>query len=221
MKLVANFLPGEIVIEEGSVSSLVIENQGLFFKIVNCLYEQCKGEEGAIILSDNKGILKISKNVELITTLVPFEINEKRLLSKISDQIEKEALNETFFQTTMGLLAQIENYLGNLVDFLPCSIDFSEISISSMIKACGMMIKDDSESMLEKVLNYISLVRDILGERLFIFVNLKSFFSDKEMHQFLNMAIDRKACILLIDNMEKILLDGEKRLIIDQDLCII
>lgn len=72
---------------------------------------------------------------------------------------------------------------------------------------------------LERLIDYMELVREFERDKLFVYVNLRSFFSDEEIERFLRTALDHGYRILLIDaqSHEKLLL--ENRVTVDNDLC--
>ena len=65
----------------------------------------------------------------------------------------------------------------------------------------------------------MTLVRELDKEKLFVFVNLRSWFLDEEVESFMQTALSHKFNVLLLDNREYTRLPGEKRTIIDRDLC--
>jgi len=72
---------------------------------------------------------------------------------------------------------------------------------------------------IEKLIDYMSLVRDLEKEKLFVFVNMRSWFTEEELALFVNTVLAHKFHILLIDNCEYPKLKQEKRFVIDRDLC--
>lgn len=221
MKLVTDLFTGDIEIETDMVSSVIIENPHVFMQLLKNIYNSVNSESDNIILSDNNSIIKASKYIEFITSYIPFDINEKRLINKINSLLEKEALNEIYFNDTMSILTSIEEFVGKLADILPCMIDYSNINISSLIKMSGITIYDDSNSDIERIFNYMILVRDLIGEKLFIFVNMNSFFLPEDIQLFINTVIAHKFYVLLFDGNEYDKLDKTRRIIIDKDLCVI
>jgi len=221
LKLVAEFLPSTIEVVEGEVTSIVIEHKPTFLQFLQELYAQLNGSDGCIFLSENGRPLKISKNVELITSFIPFNLNEKRLITKINSLLEAEALDAEHYYQTMELLANIEKYVNSLSDFFPFNISCSGINTTSMIKMADISIEEDSATKIERVLNYMLIVNDLLGERLFVFINMSMFFSDEDMQGFIFTCNMHKYKVLLIDGVETTEYNGIRRMIIDCDLCII
>ena len=221
MKIITDLFTGEINIETDCITELIIENPNIMYRFINQLYNSINGEEEDLVLSNDNNILKTSKNIELVTTFIPFDINEKRLITKINALLEKEAVNELHYYETMNLLASIEKYINYLSEVLPCNIDYSSINISSLIKMCGVSIADDSLSVIERIYNYMNLVRDLLGEKIFVFVNMHSFFSNNDIQSFVDTVTSHKFYTLLIDSNEYDNIKKVRRIIIDKDLCII
>ena len=200
MKLTCDYFDGVIEIEEGIPFVLVLEKPELFLKFVKDIYMQTTGKDGEIVFSENGILIKPSKKVELISTFVPFDINEKRLLNKLNGLIEKEALNEDNYERTMKLMAEIERFVDDVAGFFGFSLNYTGVSVNSLLKMCGAEIEDDSNSEIERVLNYMSIVCDLLGEKLFVFVNMRTFFSEQEMNEFTKMVALRKYYVLQLEN---------------------
>jgi CRISPR type II-A-associated protein Csn2 len=67
----------------------------------------------------------------------------------------------------------------------------------------------------------MSIVQDLLGEKLFVLVNMSLFFNSNDLQSFINTVNVYKYNVLLIDGVDMVKLNGVRRLIIDKDLCII
>lgn len=221
MKIVTDLFDGTIVVDEDMVTSFVIENQRMFRAFLTELHAELNGDDTGFVLSDDDRIIKVSAKAEIISTFVPFFINEKRLLNKICSMVEKEALSEEYFGDTMKLLAELERYMGRLTDALPCSVSFDTITVSSLVKMCGISIDDDSESEIERVFNHLMLVRELLGDKLFVLVNMRTYFDDDDMQRFINTVVVHKLYVLLIDGYAYDKLDNMRQVVLDRDLCLI
>ncbi|MBR0145566.1 MAG: type II-A CRISPR-associated protein Csn2 [Eubacterium sp.] len=222
MKIAADYLPGIINIRESEVFSLVIEHKELFLHVVQDLYLQIStGMEGELILSKNDKVIKPSKRVELVTSFIPFDLNEKRLISKINSILEERALDENNYHVTMSMLANIERFANHLSEDFPLTLVCNGITPAGLVKMFNISIEDDSSSNIERILNYMSIVNDLLGDKLFVFINMTLFFSDDDMQGFITTCNMHKYSVLLIDGIDCKRYDGISRLIIDKDLCTI
>ncbi len=84
------------VFETGSdfVNTLVIENQGLFCRIIEDFQNQINGFAGKGVLSTDDKVMPMNKYLVVFSQFVPFEINRKNLISKICSAIEAKAIKE-------------------------------------------------------------------------------------------------------------------------------
>src|SRR5699024_12578354 len=76
------------------------------------------------------------------------------------------------------------------------------------------------DSFLEKILDYITIYRDIFKVNIFIFLNLKTYLTKEEYIEFYNYICQKKIFILNIEtkqNKERYKWENTK--IIDEDLC--
>lgn len=93
------------------------------------------------------------------------------------------------------------------------------ITEKQFAKSVGITLRDDYPDALERLLDYMELVRCYERNKLFIFVNLRSYFPDDSIQRFLQTAMGHQYTLLLVDAWEHPRLPEERRLIIDKDLC--
>lgn len=220
MRFVCSYFDEAICIDDGYINSIVIENQNVFRGLIEDISIQIDGLEGDSVLSEDNTLCSFAKKCELITEFVPFDINKKTLLNNIVNTMEKTAVNEQFYIKTQELLAQIENYIYELAFENDYDIECSKTTIASVLKAIGIVWKDDYVNTLEKIIDYIELVNDFSVGKLFITVNMRSYFSDDEINLFAKTIIEHNIKLLMIENTEYDMFENEKRLIIDKDMCI-
>lgn len=204
---------------EEKVNSLVIENPKLMYTICYDLYNQILGNAGKSVISSEDKVLDVSKNVELINHFVPFEINSKALLSKLSSRFEGIAVGSDFFEKTMQELSNLEKYLYDISDCLTGNIVFSKLSVASLLKASGLEFENAYDNLAEKVIDYMELVREYDKDKLFILVNFRSFISDEDAYHFIDTVKRQLYNVILIEGYEHKLLLNEKRYLVDEDLC--
>lgn len=200
--------------------SIIIENKKVLYEILCDIKQQLDGGDGAIVLSEDNRVLDISKYAELLTQFIPFEINQKSLLNKVMVRFQQVAMDEQHYCVTSELLSTIESYLLDLSVELTGNLKFVKTGWDSILKAIGVEFEDDYNSLAEKILDYLELVREYDKEKLFITFNLRSFIPDVEMRDFLKDIMARNYQIIMIESSEYAILDGEKRYIIDENLCV-
>lgn len=219
MKLMLPFFSAPICFEENILNSVVIENQKHFREIVNDIRCQIDKSDGDIVFSKNDTPLNMAGNVEIISEFLELDLNCKNLLSKVQNIMEKTALDEQHYMETQEILASIEHYVHKLSFSCPCDVECGKLTVSNLLKMTGLRFAVSYRSHIEKLLDYMSLVRDLDRDKLFIFINMRSWFTDEEMELFVRTVLAHKYQILLMDNCEYPKLEAEKRVIIDRDLC--
>lgn len=135
--------------------------------------------------------------------------------------MQKLAMDEEHYYKTSELITLLESYLLDLSVELTGNIELSKITWENTIKAVGVEFADNYDSLAEKILDYMELVREYDSERIFITLNLWSYISDNEMNKFVNDVVVRGYKLLMLENTEYPIIDHEKRYIIDADKCII
>ena len=221
MKLAIPFLDEAIEFNDDCLNTLVIEEQRAFRHIVQDIVNQTSGEEGESILSDNGKICLFSKRCEILSTFIPFEMNKKSIINHVLAVMERTALDEENFIRSQELLAQIEAFVYDLSLECDCELEFSKINIPSLLKTIGVAVKEEYDSLIEKIVDYMQMLCGFMGDMLFVTVNMRSYFTDDEISLFSDTVIGHKINVLMIENQEYPLLQQEKRIIIDKDICII
>ena len=82
MKMVHPDFVFQIELLENRINEIIIEDPACMGRYTRGLYEQCNGSEGAFVLSDDIDILNISKHCIIVTDLISFELNKKKLLNE-------------------------------------------------------------------------------------------------------------------------------------------
>lgn len=208
--------------KENKVNTLVIENRPLFSRLIKDIYFSINGNDGKSVLSSDYTPIPMSKNAELITNFIDFDINTKPIISKIISALEKISVDETNYAQTQMLMGEIENTINKWSFELPCDVVPTKVTPSTILKAAGLEIRDTYKPPFgegEKILDYMELVREFEKDKLFITVNMRSFFDDAFMETFMNSVLVHQYKVLMIENKAYDKLNSEKRFTIDEDLC--
>lgn len=201
------------------VNAVVVENPDFYRHLLCDLYDQMQGAEGKFVLSDKGKTLPIAKWVELVDNCVHFELNRKSLLTRICAAMEQTAVSDSFFLKTAELLGMLESYVDALAFELPGDIVCEKCTVSGILRGVGISLRDDYKDPLERLFDFVELVREFDRDKLFVLVGLRSFFSDDQAEAFLKTVLDHRYHVLLLDCIAREKLLHEKRLTIDIDLC--
>lgn len=219
MKLVYENMEHIICFDEGYVNELIVENRRMFFEMVNGISLQADGSEGGFVLSKRENPIEFSKNADVIVQFAPFNLNRKNLLSKLHTYLEQKSLQAEFYEKTTDLLVKLESYIFELAEEMPYDVDCKKIAIGPVIRALSPEFDEFNKTTLEKIFAYMELTRALDRERLFVMVNMRTYFSDEEMQRFVESVVLHDFKVLLLESTSFSALANTKRYVIDEDLC--
>lgn len=221
MKLVHMEYPFYIEFEENKANILSIENTNVFTKVLKSFMEQTEGKEGDFVLSEGIKELRMDKKADLILSPLVVDINQKKIINKISSVLNTAAQNEMTVET-MELNGAVQKYLSCLAEYSPFDVDFKDdIDIAGLLKLYEMHIPSEDMSVSENLLLYIKAMHRVCGTEVFAILNLKQYISKEELQQFYASVFYEKVFLLLIEGNFSGKEKNEKCLIYDKDCCII
>ncbi len=221
MKLVSSYFEEPLEIQETSISLLIIENPHMLVAFINELQQALNKEDTSFALLKGSRKFSVDKEVELITDIFSIDINNRKVLSKIYEDLTNRAHEDEFFLRTHELEGEIISFIDNLLqgyDYpLFCK---DEVSLPSIMKDLEVSIDIESLTILEHLQNYVEIISTLFKKKLFVFINLKSFLSKEDLQHFYQFCIYEKIHILLIETIERFpRIYCENVRIIDSDLC--
>lgn len=219
MKLVYKDMGHILNFTDDYVNELVVENKKMFFDIVNSMSRQSEGLHGDCVLSVADTPVEFKKHADMTVQFAPFEVNRKSLLTKLYATLEKGALLPENYMATQQLLGETEKYVLHLAEELPFEICCQKLAIGPIIRALSPEIEEKDRSTIENIFAYMEFVRELDGEKLFIMINMRSYFSDEEMEIFTESVCLHGFYVLLLESTAYEKLKHTKRFIIDPDLC--
>lgn len=222
MKIMHPLFNEPIELSTEYVRTLVIENQDFFFRFVNDLYEQTEKNNGEIVLSCDNAVVDISKNVELITQFIPFDINNKKIVNRLHSYLKELMSSETMYMRTNEIKSDMFKYILEVLDYADGDLICDDIDdLSAFLKLCNVRFDDSEIELPNKILTYAESVRIYEGNKMFVFVNAGSYISPEKMEILYKEIVGHDIISLFIECKVRSLLPNESRVIIDNDLCII
>lgn len=221
MKLVEREYGIEVDIKENIVSIIVLEDVKLRLPLINELFSQTSGKEGNWLLFENDKSFDLGKKVELILEPLTLTLNNKKVKTKLYQDIKTIAQVYCFSQG-LEVHSQICNYLENMLDKLPYPIKYDEDwDVSEILKAYNVELVEEYDNIFEKLYNYIKLVNTVCGTDIFIMVNIKQYLTDEQITELYKMAAYGKIQLVLIEFSTNNKRDCEELYILDNDDCVI
>lgn len=203
---------------EEQVCTLVIENLVFFRSFLQDINEQINGMAGKAVLSVDDRPVSFASNAELIDSWLSFSLNRKTLINKVIGALEQKAVCEAYLQTA-ELLGGIERLVTEMSESFPCDLVCKKLTIGNVFRGIGVELSEEGADPLEKLLDYMELVREFDREKLFFLVNLRSWYPDETIELFLQSVLGHGHKVMLIDSRDCQRLPSERRVTIDSDLC--
>lgn len=218
----SEILEEAISFEENEIPVLTFENRNAYRNLLSDFQMQKIGNGGISVLSkDNKEIS--AKHIEFISDPFLVDINNKKLITEIINQLAEYAKSEDFTYNLQKLNSGLQNFILDLIDDIDVELEFSEfLDVKGLLKLYDIKIPESNYSdLLEKLLKYILLEHQVLGIECFIINNLKLYLTSDELDELYKEMRYHKIALILVQSEELYSNEGEKSLIVDKDLCLI
>lgn len=212
----------DLEIEKDKVNTLLVEDEVLFRNLVSKLIEASNGEENTWELVSNGKFLDFKKEAFVITDFFRLDINDKTLLSKLQQRLALVA-NEN-----SNLTYEVNEALQRLLNVVEdsCNLELIHkdfITSQDIIKISGFSISESQFGDVDKVIEYIDAVMDLINPKLVVLVNTNSFIAMKERTDFFVELLLKKIPLFCIEkNIEPVFIDEKYEMLytLDEDLCV-
>lgn len=220
MKLVHPNLENQIIFNENEVNVVVLENHRQYTTFIQELWKQVNGQEGFFVLSEKEKKLDIGKSVDLVVDLFSLEINQKKIITRLYNHLKSYMLENEYVQT-IEIISKLKQYLEKLSDCLQFPLMYNDdIDLLELFKAGEVKLDVSEATLLEKLIDYISVLQEFSDVRCLSLINVKSYFDDEELALLYRHVQYCKMPIMLIEPaMREVVLKNEKIHLIDKDLC--
>ena len=149
-------------------------------------------------------------------------MNRKELISKLYAHLKKCSVNEDMFIRTNEMLSATERYISELAQYAEGEFVTDEIcDVTPLLKMFGLKFVDSYDTLEEKLLEFFLAMTEYAGKTVFICVNLRSCLSLRKAEKLFESVIEHGISLLCIESSDKGKTRFEKRVVIDDDLCVI
>lgn len=206
------------------VTVISFENRKVFRRMVTELDIQCEGAEGPWILNDNNKAFNLDKYGHIILNSLYVDVNSKSLLTKLQNQLAKEALLMT--EEVADIVNRLHAFFYSLEFGYPLSIQHKlEIGTAELIKLGSFNFEFNRKGDIMDLMSYIEVVDTLLSPMLYIMVNLDLVLNDDELNVFYQNMLSRQLRLVCLttrtfskEKLDKNLINGY---ILDNDFCVI
>ena len=206
------------------VTVISFEDRKVFRRMVTELDVQCDGGEGPWILNDNDKAFSIDKYSHIILNPLYVDVNSKTLLTKLQNQLSKEALLMT--EEVADIVNRLHAFYYSLEFGYPLSIQHKlEIGTAELIKLGSFNFEFNRKGDVMDLMSYIEVVDTLLSPMLYIMVNLDLVLYDDVINVFYQNILSRQLRLVCLttgslnkEKLDKSLINGY---ILDNDFCVI
>ncbi len=205
-------------ITQESFYTVVIENPSQFYRVVSDLSRQIAREFGEAVLSIGNKPQDMAKTVRLVVDYSQVSSNAKDIMGKLVDKTAELAMDIAYYEDTLKITSEIERYLNDLLWHIDLQLEPLSITVKQIFKMANIRLVEEDE-LHERLFNYAKLNCELLGIKLLIFVNLRSYLEQDSFQKFASTLREHDIMAIYLENRVFPLLNMENRLIIDNDLC--
>lgn len=214
MRLAHSLLEKPIEFAEERINVLVVENKRICAQLIG---ELISGE--GFVLSENGDEIR-SDRIDVVTDVFRLDVNSRKNISRLAAALADAAYEEENYQETCRICSEIIGYAVNVAEQIDYNVDFSEISVQDIFKLCSARFLQDGSCLSEKIIDYIKIMTNIAGIKLFVFAGLRGFIDENELELLYQDITFNKYNVLLIETQAPaVAVKKEKIKIIDEDLC--
>ena len=182
LKINFPILDEPLILSDATV--LTVEDITVFSSLVRYFYTYT--EDDQVNIFDDK--FKSLKESELmvVTDILGFDVNSAAMLKLIHADIEKQ-LNEK--PEVKSMVEKLANTITELISY-EClenelDLEYDEITILELIKALGIQIETQSDTVFEKCFEILQVYNYLSKKRLLIFINVGAYLTKNEMEKLI------------------------------------
>ena len=182
LKINFPILDEPLILSDATV--LTVEDVTVFSSLVRYFYRYT--EDAQVNIFDDK--FKSLKESELmvVTDILGFDVNSAAMLKSIHADIEKQ-LNEK--PEVKSMVEKLANTITELISY-EClenelDLEYDEITILELIKALGIQIETQSDTVFEKCFEILQVYNYLSKKRLLIFINVGAYLTKNEMEKLI------------------------------------
>ncbi len=221
MKLLSNRWGIDIDLTISRPMLMAIENRQLFSNVIQELYDQIEGKSGTFVLSAGEKLYELGKVAELIINPFSVDFNNRKFLKKIYSDLCDASITEKMVQLKVAL-TEMQAFIDELCFDYPIALDCAtEIKVGDLLKLYNVSVDDRADNIAERLTNYLKLSSRLLGTKVFVLVNLRSYLLDSEILKIYETIQYENVGLLLVESSFSTDNYDIPVEIIDKDRCVI
>lgn len=205
--------------ENHHLNELVIESPIFLRKILRGLAN--RDADSGVSFTEQGEAMNFAKEIDVIYNPLHLDFDNRRAMSTLLKILVKASLSEDFYTETNEFKARIVRYLDKIIDSenFVFEVATGDFALDDIAKAVNIHIVDDEDDFVELLTDYMSMMSELAGIKLFVFLNLRTILLDEEMERLIKNLKNHQLNVFLIESRQFVKIAGVERIIIDSDLC--
>jgi len=171
--------------ENHHLNELIIENPIFLRELVTDLIDPA---DSVASIACGEKVYAPGKELDLIFNPLKLDFNNRRALATLLKMLVKTSVSEDFYLSTNRLKTKIVQYLDKIVDaenFI-FEVDTDDFTLDAIAKSINIHIVSDDDDYIELLTDYMAMMAELAGAKLFIFLNLRMFITSDELTRFVH-----------------------------------
>lgn len=199
------------------INELVIENQSFMRRVCSAL---SGSDDESLSISVNDKPATIGKEADTIFNPVNLDFNNRRAIATLLKMLAKTSVSEEFYLSTNAFKTKVVDYLNKLIDSesFVFGVEADEFSLDAIAKAVNLHIVSDDDDYIELLTDYMSMMVELAGVKIFVFINLRQFITNDELIRLVHNINNHDIDVMLVEGKDAGKIDDVSRIVIDADL---
>ena len=200
------------------INELVIESP-VFLRSV--LRDLSTDEAIGVRFTDKGKSIDVAKSIDVICNPLDLHFNNRRAMATLLKLLVKASLSDELYMETNAFKSRVIKYLDQVVDSenFVFEVAADDFAIDNIAKAVNLHIVDDEDDFVDLLTDYMSMMAELAGVKLFVFLNLRTMLTDGELARLIGNINNHQLDIFLIEGHQFGMVEGCGRIIVDVDLC--
>ncbi len=198
---------------------LIIKNKQLLYYFLQN-YNYNTNEEYIKVFDESNNQIKAADYIDIVTSILSIDVNTKKNINALvrqlktnTDILKKTSLNVTNIVKEAFDVIKMDSPIDIISD--------ANISEDDIVKMMDINIDECSNTMIERLNNYVKVSYELRNVRVFIFYNLLSFLTETEIELLIHNSKYSNIKIIDIEYFDDGVCIFDHKKIVDKDICLL
>lgn len=198
---------------------LIIKNKQLLYYFLQN-YNYNTNEEYIKVFDESNNQIKAADYIDIVTSILSIDVNTKKNINALvrqlktnTDILKKTSLNVTNIVKEAFDVIRMDSPIDIISD--------ANISEDDIVKMMDINIDECSNTMIERLNNYVKVSYELRNVRVFVFYNLLSFLTETEIELLIHNSKYSNIKIIDIEYFDDDSYIFDHKKIVDKDICLL